>query len=289
MITCKKAEVKMNLRFEKFTGAGNDFIIIEDQNFEPEPSLIKKLCDRHFGIGADGILLSEKSNIADFKVRYFNSDGTGDALCVNGARCAVMFANQKRLCDKECSFEFINKIFRAVIVDKTNVKLFLDYSPIIHLNKKIEFPDRQLVTHFVDVGSKHLIVFWDQFASVYSSILKENDFEVFDINYFGRSLRNHPEFLPDGVNVNFIKHIEDNSIRVRTYERGVEAETLACGSGSIASSIVFYLMNSIQPPIKVITTSQKNFEIDFQEMNNSFNSISLLGHAEKVFEGVIEL
>jgi diaminopimelate epimerase len=284
-----KYEDLMLIKFEKFSGAGNDFVIVQNSNFNLEPSLIQKICDRHFGIGADGLLLIGESNKADFSLKYFNSDGTGDVLCVNGARCAVLFAFQKGLCDRECSFEFINQIFRAEIMDESNVRLFIDYSPIIQLNKDIEFLSKKLLTHLVDIKAKHLIIYWDSFCSVFSSIVKESDFEIFDINYFGRLLRNHPEFLPDGVNVNFIKQVEENTIRVRTYERGVEAETLACGSGSIASSIIFYLTQKINPPIKVITTSKKIFQIDFAERNGLFLGASIKGHAQKIFEGLIEL
>lgn len=278
----------MKIIFEKFSGAGNDFIIIQKPEFVPEPTLIQKLCDRHFGIGADGVLLIDESKKADFRVRYFNSDGSGDALCVNGARCAVRFAFEKRLCPKKCTFEFIQKIFSAEIVDESNVKLFIDYSPLIYLNKEIDFINKKILVHFVDIGSKHLIIDWFDFKSKFSSILGENHFESFDINYFGRSLRNHPLFFPDGVNVNFVRHIDEKKIRIRTYERGVEAETLACGSGSIASSLVINFLKNIEPPIEVITTSQKIFEIYFEKENNSFSNISIKGHAERVFEGVIE-
>lgn len=279
----------MMLRFEKFTGAGNDFVIINNPEFFPQSELIQKVCDRHFGVGADGVILIDNSDQADFRVRYFNSDGSGDALCVNGARCAALFAYLKKLCDKKCSFEFLTEVFQAEVIDEQNVELFIHYSPLIQLDKVVNFLDRELITHFVDIKSKHLIIYWDYFSSVYSSIINQNDFETFDIEYFGRLLRNHPAFLPDGVNVNFVKQIERDFIRVRTYERGVEAETLACGSGSIASSIIFYLTQKINPPVNVLSTSQKIFKINFKEKDNFFSEISIQGHAQKIFEGMIEL
>lgn len=279
----------MKIKFEKFSGAGNDFIIIQKPEFNPDTKIIQKLCDRHFGIGADGVLLIDESKNADFRVRYFNSDGSGDALCVNGARCAVMFAYEKRFCSKECNFEFIQKIFRAEVIDELNVKLFVDYSPVMYLNKEINFLDKKILVHFVDIGSRHLIIDWLEFNSKFSSLLSENQFEIFDVNYFGKLLRNHPEFLPNGVNVNFIKQLDEKKIRIRTYERGVETETLACGSGSIAASLVISSLKNINPPIEVITTSQKIFEIYFERGIDSFSNISIIGHAEKIFEGVIEL
>lgn len=279
----------MKIKFEKFSGAGNDFVIILKPEFNPEPEIIKRLCDRHFGIGADGVLLIDASNSSDFSLRYFNSDGSGDALCVNGARCAVMFAFHNGLCKKECSFEFVKKIFRAVIEDQLNVKLFIDYSPLIQLNNEIDFLGKKLLVHFVDISSKHLVIDWYDFTSKFSTMVSKDQFETFDLNYFGRLLRNHSEFLPDGVNVNFIKQIKENRIRIRTYERGVEAETLACGSGSIASSIVIYLKKNIKTPINIITTSNKIFEIDFEEKEGLFSNISIKGHSQKIFEGVIEI
>lgn len=279
----------MKLRFTKMHGAGNDFIVIDDENFKPEPEIIKKICDRHFGIGADGILWIYNSDRADFSVRYFNSDGTGDTLCINGARCSVLFGHLRNLCYNECSFEFIGKIFRAEILGKNLVRIFLDYSPEFELNKKIEYKSKILKVDYFDIGSRHIVINWSKFILNYEDIIDEYDFMSFDMNNFGKELRYHPEFLPIGVNVNFINKIEDNLYSIRTYERGVEAETLACGSGSICSAIFIYLKEKISPPIKLKTKSGRILEVSFDADGDIVKNIHLTGPAERVFEGIIEL
>ncbi len=279
----------MKLSFTKMHGAGNDFIIIDDVNFKPEPEIIKKLCDRHFGIGADGILWINKSDRADFSVRYFNSDGTGDMLCINGARCSVLFGHLKNLCNNKCSFEFIGKIFNAEILGQNLVRIFLDYSPEFELNKKIEYKSKTLRVDYFDIGARHIVINWPQFISNYKDIVVEQDFMSFDMVQFGKELRYHTEFLPLGVNVNFINKIEDNLYSIRTYERGVEAETLACGSGSICSAIFVHLKHKISPPIKLKTKSGRILEVSFDADGDNVKNIHLTGPAEKVFDGLIEL
>ncbi len=281
------------------TGAGNDFVVITSKKIQSEPELIRRLCDRHFGIGADGVIIISKSKNADFNVRYFNSDGTGDALCINGARCAVMFAYLNGLCKRTSRFEFINKIFDARVVDKENIQIFLNYSPILKLNLQVDIGKLVLPCHFVDIGSKHLIIKWEEFKSI---ILKSDqihdlsgfidstlDFDDFNIELIGRKLRCHKNFSPDGVNVSFIEKVSDSKFKIRTYERGVECETLACGSGSISAAIVVNILNKIQPPITIITRSKKELIVDFKEINNKFEKISITGHAVVTFEGTVSL
>ncbi len=279
----------MKLNFTKMNGAGNDFIVIYNQNFYPDPIVIQKLCDRHFGIGADGILWIQKSKISDFGVRYFNSDGSGDSLCVNGARCSVLFGYLNNLCNKKCRFEFIGKVFEAEIINPDEIKIKLDYTPKIEPSKEIKFLGKKLNLSFVDIGSRHLIIEWFDFENMFKKEINESNFEEFDINYYGRALRNHPDFMPNGVNVNFIKKIDDNFYKIRTYERGVESETLACGSGCISSAIQIYLKWNILPPIKFLTKSQKILEVNFDVVSNFVRNISLIGPAAKNFEGMIEI
>jgi diaminopimelate epimerase len=279
----------MKLNFTKMTGAGNDFIVIENPDFIPEPKLIQFLCDRHFGVGADGILLIQKSEKANFGFRYFNSDGSGDSLCVNGARCAVWYGYLNNLCSNSCEFEFIQKIFRAEILSDELIKLFLDYEPKVKENLIIKFYGREIRVDYVDIGSRHIVIDWENFRNVYSNFLNDQSFDEFDVNNFGCELRNNSEFQPEGVNVNFIQKISDSKFKIRTYERGVEAETLACGSGSISSAIILFLKTKISPPIKLITRSSKILEVDFKLGEGKIEGISLIGPAEKVFDGTIEL
>lgn len=289
----------MKLKFTKMTGAGNDFIVISSKKFLPQTEVIQTLCDRHFGIGSDGVLIISKSNKVDFSVRYFNSDGSGDALCINGARCAVMFAYLNGLSKKNTKFEFINKIFHARIIDKKNVQIFLNYSPFLKLNIRVDLGNLILPCHYVDIGSKHLIVKWEVFKSlVRKSELSDElkyitdsslNFNDFNIELIGKKLRYHKNFNPDGVNVSFVQKVDERRFKIRTYERGVEGETLACGSGSISAAIVLNNLNKIQPPITLITKSKKELIIDFQRIKNEYQNISIIGHAEKVFDGMIEI
>lgn len=279
----------MKLKFTKMTGAGNDFIVIDDQKFKPKPKLIQRLCDRHFGIGADGILWIQKSKIADFGVRYFNADGSGDTLCINGARCAVLYGFQNKMCKKKCRFEFIGKIFRAEILAGDQVKIFLDYSPKFDLDRKINLRSKIISVSYFDLGSKHIVIEWKKLQELFDEEFSSVNFEEFDIYDFGKQLRFHPSFQPDGVNVNFIEKISEQFYKIRTYERGVEAETLACGSGSIASAIYVYLENKVTTPIKLETKSGRILEVDFEFLEGIIQNISIVGHTEKVFEGIIDL
>lgn len=289
----------MKLRFTKMTGAGNDFVVIASKKFQPEPELIRRLCDRHFGIGADGLIIISKSKNVDFNIRYFNSDGTGDVLCINGARCAVMFAYLNGLCKRTSRFEFINKIFNARVGDKENVQIFLNYNPVLRLNLKVVIGKLVLPCHFVDIGASHLIVKWEKFKSIMKKSDKINDlsgfidsssyFDDFNIELIGRKFRYHEIFSPEGVNVNFIEKVGDRKFKIRTYERGVEGETLACGSGSISAAIVMNILDKIQPPITFITKSKKELTVNFEKVDNKFEKISITGHAVVIFEGTISL
>ncbi|MCX8057189.1 MAG: diaminopimelate epimerase [Ignavibacteria bacterium] len=280
----------MKIKFTKMCGAGNDFIVIDDKSFQPNEELIKRLCNRNFGIGADGILLISESNIADFSVRYFNSDGTGDALCINGARSAVLYCFLKNLCEKDCRFEFIGKVFNANVMDMNKVKVFFECTPIYEINKVINFHDTNIEVSFFDIGSKHIVIDWESFQmnlklDEFSSL----DFENFDVNSIGRELRYHHAFFPSGVNVNFIKKLNENLFAIRTYERGVESETLACGSGSICSALFLYLAKKIQPPTQLLTRSEKILEVDFHFNDQDTLNVEIIGHAEKIFEGIIDI
>lgn len=279
----------MKINFYKMNGAGNDFILIDDENFTPEPGLIQKMCDRHFGIGADGVLWIRESSISDFSISYFNSDGTGDALCINGARCAVLYAYSKNLTGKTSRFDFIGKVFEAEVLDDNDIKVLLDYSPEFMLRRNIEFHSKLISVAYFDLGSKHIVIDWDEFKSDFQEEFKLLSFDDFDVNLIGKELRLHPSFQPDGVNINFINKIYDRFYKIRTYERGVEAETLACGSGSIASAMFIFLMNKDVPPVELQTRGSKILKINFEFSDNSFKNISLIGPAEKVFEGVIDL
>jgi len=270
-------------------GAGNDFILFYNLPISLNSKIIKRICDRHFGIGADGVLIVENSSDVDFDLKYFNSDGTGDVLCVNGARCAVWFAYKKGLCGNKAKFKFINKIFTAEICDINLVKVLLDYQPLIELNRVLQLDSQRISYHYVDIGAKHVIIDFSTMNPKLNKHQIEHEFEIFDVFHFGKRIRNHSDFSPYGTNVNFVLHLSDNNLLIRTYEKGVENETLACGSGSISAALVTYLTGQINPPIKLKTKSTYVLEVNFDSEKNMFRNITLTGPAHEIYEGIIDL
>lgn len=257
----------MDLHFYKYQGTGNDFVIIDNRslNFKNDTKIIKKLCDRRFGIGADGLILLENSSIdiCDFKMVYFNADGNESSMCGNGGRCIVAFAKKIDIIDSETTFEAVDGLHSAIIKDES-VNLKMVDVPTVNLSREASF---------LDTGSPHHVAFVDD---VY-------DFDVFTQ---GRRIRNLPNYKAiKGTNVNFIQ-VLDNIVHVRTYERGVEDETFSCGTGVTAAAITAKMSNKIDElPVKVITKGGK-LEVDFEiEGINRVKNIWLKGPATFVFEG----
>lgn len=257
----------MDLHFYKYQGTGNDFVLIDNRksDFKNDTKIIKKICDRRFGIGADGLILLENSSmdLCDFKMVYFNADGNQSTMCGNGGRCIVAFAKQLGVIDSETTFEAVDGLHSAIIKDDS-VNLKMSDVPTVNLSRDASF---------LDTGSPHHVAFVDD---VY-------DFDVFTQ---GRRIRNLPNYEAiKGTNVNFIQ-IKDEVVHVRTYERGVEDETLSCGTGVTAAAITAKMSNKIDElPVKVITKGghlEVNFEIDGP---NAVKNIWLKGPATFVFEG----
>ncbi|MFW6101370.1 MAG: diaminopimelate epimerase, partial [Bacteroidota bacterium] len=210
----------MTQHFHKYHGAGNDFIIINNRQgvFPPDKNVIKRLCRRRFGIGADGLMFLETSAEADFYMRYFNSDGNESTMCGNGGRCIVSFAYDQGLIDKKTRFLASDGPHEAVIRDDNLVALKMqDVERVKTLGEH----------YFVDTGSPHYVRFVD-------------DPEQVNVYEEGRKIRYNSQFSETGVNVNFVSLEEGDQIAIRTYERGVENETLACGTGAVASAISAY-------------------------------------------------
>jgi len=253
------------MRFYKYHGAGNDFIIIDDRNKKfpsTDDKLINHLCDRRFGIGADGLMLLQNELNYDFRMVYFNADGNESTMCGNGGRCIVHFAKHLDIIKNKTKFIAIDGEHLAEI-DEENVNL-----QMIDVNSFDKIGD----DFWLDTGSPHYIQF-------------VNDLENFDVFGKGKAIRNSERFVKEGTNVNFIEKIADNEIAIRTYERGVEDETLACGTGVTAASIVYGMQNNLNH-IKVKAVGG-NLEVRFNKLNNKFTNVWLKGPAEMVFEGDI--
>ena len=272
------------MEFWKLQGSGNDFVVIDDRNGKVEEFLkktnlskgefVKKVCAFHTGVGADGLILIKipENPGNDFKWEFFNADGSEAEMCGNGSRCAVRFAYEKGISGREVKFETLAGVIRAKVLEKgKKVKVQLT-PPTQPIEKLLRVYDREIKGVFINTGVPHFVV-------------PIEDLESLNVIRLGRAIRLHEEFQPKGTNVNFIEPISDNAIRIRTYERGVENETLACGTGATASAIVAYLKGLITgKPVKVITKSGEELVIDFSD---DLNDVFLTGSVYKVFEGVL--
>lgn len=269
----------MLLYFYKMNGAGNDFIVIDNRNLEitlDEPT-IAALCDRHRGIGADGLLAVEPAqNGADYRFRYYNSDGGEAEMCGNGARCFGRFTAHLTEETKEVvTFETMAGTLSAHMVEE-NVRIAMSDPTDLRLNMELAVEGLEGSIHFINTGVPHVVVF-------------VNNLRKLDVLKFGHLLRNHPEFAPAGANVNFAKVLGPNHLAIRTYERGVEDETLACGTGMTACALVHHLLTAATSPVMVEVAGGDVLEVGFVAEEQNFTQVTLSGPADFVFEGAIEI
>jgi diaminopimelate epimerase len=266
------------LRFTKMNGAGNDFILIDNRagDIDLNRSQIARLCDRHRGIGADGILLLENSSDhADFRMRYFNADGGEAEMCGNGARCFARFANKTASAKDKISFETRAGVISAELAGDL-VTLQMTEPTDLRLHIPLRVNAEETMVHFVNSGVPHVVV-------------PVTKLEEVDVSRHGSAIRYHQMFSPKGANVNFIEKRAADMIAVRTYERGVEDETLACGTGVVASALVFAVTENVKGPITVIARGGDKLCVGFDRTDKQFRNVTLTGPAEFVFEGTIEL
>lgn len=255
----------MALKFYKFEGTGNDFIIVDNRSltFPKSRNIIEQMCQRRTGIGADGLMLLEKSEDAHFKMVYYNADGQESTMCGNGGRCIVAFAQMLGIVDKSAVFEAIDGKHKAWIIED-----------IVSLELNVRsLPRNDEHGYFVDTGSPHLVV------------PVENP-EHIDVDREGRKIRYAQCFDKlGGVNVNFMSAPDESSrIFVRTYERGVEAETLSCGTGVTAAALVASVLYGINDSVTVMTKGGA-LRVGFSKDSQTFDRISLTGPAHFVFDG----
>jgi len=266
------------LHFTKMNGAGNDFILIDNRtgHVHLDRPQIARLCDRHRGIGADGILLLEKaSNHADFRMRYFNADGGEAEMCGNGARCFARFANKVAGSKEKISFETPAGVISAKLAGDL-VTLQMTEPTDLRLKTTLRVMDENKTVHFINSGVPHVVI----------PVLQLDDV---DVQGAGSAIRHHKMFSPKGTNVNFLEKRGPKQIAIRTYERGVEAETLACGTGIVASALVFAATENAASPITVIARGGDELRVGFEKSDTAFRNVTLTGPAEFVFEGSIEI
>ena len=275
--------------FTKMSGAGNDFVIISkdiNKQLVLSQSVINKICNRRFGIGADGVITITSSSEFDFGMEYFNADGSTGTLCANGARCALKYVSENLLKNKG-DFLFLSDgvQYSGEVYENGKVKFNLNSSKNIKQNFKVKVSNQLITACYVDTGSPHVVVnIKDVLVDPKRQGVFYNDIQGFPVFSLGKEIRNLPEFYPAGTNVNFI-NIVDDKIFIRTFERGVEDETFACGTGSVASSLIAYLSDGLKPPIKLITFGGEELIVDFEIIEQKFRNISITGPAEIIFEG----
>ena len=266
------------LRFTKMNGAGNDFILFDNRtgDIDLDRNQIAQLCDRHRGIGADGILLLEKpANRADFRMRYFNADGGEAEMCGNGARCFARFANKVGRQKTKVSFETPAGVISAELKGHL-VTLLMTEPTDLRLNVDLPMTAETKAVHFINSGVPHVVI----------PVAKVDDA---DVRRDGAAIRQHKMFSPNGTNVNFIEKRGPNKIAIRTYERGVENETLACGTGIVASALIFAASEKSSSPITVLAWGGDELEVGFEKVEGDFRDVTLTGPAKFVFEGTIEI
>ena len=254
------------MEFYKYQGTGNDFVMIDnrDLQFPKDKKIIAKLCDRRFGIGADGLILLENDEKYDFKMVYYNSDGGESTMCGNGGRCLVAFAFFLDIFENKCTFIAIDGEHEAEIRNGIVKLKMIDVESIQN-----DGNDSVLNT-----GSPHYVKYVQDIA----------DFNVFAE---GNSIRNSENYREKGINVNFVENISDDEIFVRTYERGDEDETFSCGTGVTASALTFLQKNNLTS-IKVKTLGG-DLKVYAEKHGNSFREIWLEGPAKQVFKGKADL
>ena len=259
----------MEINFSKYNGAGNDFILIDDRkNFIVDnKSLISYLCDRHFGVGADGLIILKESNNYDFEILHYTSDGNLGSLCGNGSRCAVLFAHTKNIIGRKTVFKAFDGIHSAEILDDELIKMEMNVNSDIVSNS---------YGTWLDTGSPHLVI-------------EKDDIDKLDVNNEGRLIRYNDFYKKEGVNVNFIEKISDDQFKIRTYERGVENETLACGTGSTASAICMNFLGRTKSGKITMKCRGGDLNVQFKSSNKGYIEISITGPAKLVFDGTIKV
>ena len=265
------------ISFAKLSGAGNDFVIIDNRrNVIPEnkADFVRKVCARRVSVGADGLLLVENSDIADFKMRYFNSDGGEVETCGNGARCIARFAYAEKVVpSREMRFETRAGVYGAQVMEDT-VKLHMSDAVDMRLNFPLMLSDGLHTVSFVNTGVPHVVFFVD-------------DLESMDVVKSGRETRYHKDFQPEGTNANFVEIQNEDTLKIRTYERGVEDETLACGTGCIAAAIIMAAMRKGRSPIVAHTRGGYLLKIYFGLESQGAKEVFLEGDARIVCRGYL--
>lgn len=266
--------MKPSIPFFKMVASGNDFVVVDNRRRVVKNALqfAKRVCARHTGIGADGVLLFENSRKGDFKMRIINADGSEAEACGNGFRCIARYAKEKLKFPDSFHFESLSGSVQAW-VNAHKVRVQLPNPKALEMRASMEVSGNRLHYSFINTGVPHVVVFVQGLSNM-------------DVEHLGPLVRYNRQFQPRGTNVNFVEVENKHEIRVSTYERGVEKETLACGTGSTASAIISTLAGYVSPPVKVVTSGGEILVIDFKRKGRKITHVTLEGEARFVYEGM---
>lgn len=266
--------MKHSIPFYKMVASGNDFVVVDNRRgiVKDAVAFTREICRPHQGVGADGVLLFENSKKANFKMRILNLDGSEAAACGNGFRCIALYAHDILKYSSRMNFESGSGLIEAEVGQKDQIKVQLVKPRIFEMEGALEARKRRIPFIFLDTGVPHVVIFTE-------------DLEKVDVFETGKSIRNHAHFQPFGTNVNFVEVKSKKEIAVRTYERGVENETLACGTGSTASAVASALKGLVEPPVSVLTKSGEKLRIDMQRKGGEVTKVFLEGKAQFVYKG----
>ena len=280
-------DFKYPIAFAKLSGTGNDFIIIDHREMfiseEDQSEFARLVCRRRFSVGADGLILIENSETADFRWQFYNGDGSRAEMCGNGARCAARFAYEKNIAPAVMRFETDAGEIEAFILQTSgeSVKIRLTGPEDLRLNIPLSIGNVEQSLHFINTGVPHTVVL-------------VNDAGLVPVADWGREIRFHETFQPAGTNANFTQVLPGDTLMVRTYERGVEGETMACGTGAVASALVTALLDQANPPVTVITSGGEQLTIHFSLTGEGRDrhldpdaGIFLEGPVHSIYEGAL--
>ncbi len=275
------------ISFAKMSGAGNDFILIYKDSHPDlvlSNKLVQKLCDRHNGIGADGIITISGSNDYDFVMEYYNADGSTGSLCGNGARCALTYAARVFRLNDGVSFLSNGTEYRGEILENS-VSFYFNEPTYLKRNFKVKAGGQLITADYINTGSPHVVIYINEIMKDPAKPTSPyTELSEVPVSSLGKEIRFLPEFSPEGTNVNFIDSGE-GKLKIRTYERGVENETLACGTGAAASALISFFRNELKPPVRLITYGRDELIVDFKFEDEKIKELSLKGPVKTTFTG----
>lgn len=263
--------------FVKVVGSGNDFILVDNRGRSPRAhpaALAKAWCDRKHGIGADGLLWIASSPRAQAHMRIFNPDGSEASMCGNGLRCVVWYLHTKNHRQQAWRVQTRAGILPALVVAPERIRIFLPPPQAIHLGLSIVYRGKRYPLHSVNTGVPHAILFISKWTPDPLATL-------------GPFIRHHRLFKPHGANVNLVRIESPHRIALRTYERGVEAETLACGTGAVAAAVIGTALGRLKPPIQVLTTGGERLKVGFRQTRSPWKELYLEGTGRILFTGTL--